>query len=181
MTMMKTFRTTTTMMMMMMMMTTTTTMMTNRRVMALLSRSGTVMRTKSTLTARPSRAFNEAGSFLIHHNIHTSPSLSNLSLEKKVAVTTEFSSQSYKRFFGSKRPKWKGPFVKELNVIGKQLVTLPRSVEITSKMVGLACNVHSGRSLIKLSIIDEMIGHKVGEFVPTRAIFVYKKKKKGKN
>ena len=157
--------------------------MTNRIGMALLTRNGTAMRTKSTLTARPSRAFNEPGSLFIHHHIHTSQSLSNLSLEKKVAVTTEFSSPSDKRFFGSKRSKWKGPFVKTLEpVIGKQLVTVPRNYEITSRMVGLACNVHSGRSLIKLNIIDEMIGHKVGEFVPTRAVYVYKKKKqKGKN
>jgi ribosomal protein S19 len=44
--------------------------------------------------------------------------------------------------------------------------------------VGLTCNVYSGKKLVKLNLTDEMIGHKAGEFSPTRAKFVYKKKKK---
>ena len=47
-------------------------------------------------------------------------------------------------------------------------------------MVGITGNVHSGRTLVKLTIIDEMIGHKIGEFVPTRERFIFKKKKKKK-
>jgi len=76
-----------------------------------------------------------------------------------------------------KRSKWKGPFIKKYNLTDK-LAVLPRNYEVTSKIVGLTCNVHSGRALIKLNITDEMIGHKVGEFVPTRERFVFKKKKK---
>lgn len=78
-----------------------------------------------------------------------------------------------------KRPKWKGPFFKKLDFI-KKLPLLPRNYEITSRIVGLTCNVHSGRVLVKLNIIDEMIGHKVGEFIPTREKFIFKKKKKKK-
>ena len=76
-----------------------------------------------------------------------------------------------------KRSKWKGPLLKKLNFT-ERLVVLPRNYEITSKLVGLTCNVHSGRTFIKLSITDEMIGHKTGEFVFTRERFVLKKKKK---
>jgi len=76
-----------------------------------------------------------------------------------------------------KRSKWKGPLLKKLNFT-ERLVVLPRNYEITSKLVGLTCNVHSGRTFIKLSITDEMIGHKTGEFVFTRERFVSKKKKK---
>lgn len=76
-----------------------------------------------------------------------------------------------------KRAKWKGPFLKKYELTGK-LPTLPRNYEITSKIVGLVCNVYSGKTLAKLVIVDEMIGHKVGEFVPTRARYVFKKKKK---
>ena len=76
-----------------------------------------------------------------------------------------------------KRSKWKGPFVKKYD-LNERLVVLPRNYEITSKIVGLTCNVHSGRTFVKLIITDEMIGYKVGEFVSTRERFVFKKKKK---
>jgi ribosomal protein S19 len=78
-----------------------------------------------------------------------------------------------------KRSKWKGPFIQKLDH-NKKLPLLPRNHQITSQIVGLTCNVHSGKSFIKLNITDEMIGCKVGEFVPTRERFVYKKKKKKK-
>ena len=78
-----------------------------------------------------------------------------------------------------KRSKWKGPFVKKIIYIQK-LPSLARNYEITSKFVGLTCHVHSGRAFVKLNITNEMIGHKVGEFVSTRERFVFKKKKKKK-
>lgn len=78
-----------------------------------------------------------------------------------------------------KRSKWKGPFTKKPDST-KRLPFLSRNYEITSQIVGLNCNVHSGCTLVKLNITDEMIGHKVGEFVPTRERFVFKKKKKKK-
>ena len=78
-----------------------------------------------------------------------------------------------------KRSKWKGPFVQKLD-LSKKLPLLPRNYELTSMTVGLICNVHSGKTLVKLNITDKMIGHKVGEFVPTRERFVFKKKKKKK-
>jgi len=78
-----------------------------------------------------------------------------------------------------KRSKWKGPLIKPKNS-KSNLLLLPRNYEITSKIVGLTCNVHSGKKFIKLNLNDEMIGHKVGEFVPTRERFEFKKKKKKK-
>jgi len=76
-----------------------------------------------------------------------------------------------------KRAKWKGPFIKNSNNQNRFKV-LPRNYEITAQVVGLTCNVHSGKKLVKLNLTDGMVGHKVGEFSPTRAKFVYKKKKK---
>jgi len=76
-----------------------------------------------------------------------------------------------------KRSKWKGPFFKKLNST-KNFVTLPRNCEITSMLVGLTCHVHSGKTFVRLKIVDEMIGHKAGEFIPTREKFVFKKKRK---
>ena len=76
-----------------------------------------------------------------------------------------------------KRSKWKGPFFKKLDST-KKLPQLARNCEITYKFVGLTCGVHSGKTFVKLNITNEMIGHKVGEFVSTRERFVFKKKKK---
>jgi small subunit ribosomal protein S19 len=78
-----------------------------------------------------------------------------------------------------KRAKWKGPFIQKKNNNNKQNIVkvLPRNYEITAQVVGLTCNVYSGKKLVKLNLTDEMIGHKAGEFSPTRAKFLYKKKK----
>ena len=77
-----------------------------------------------------------------------------------------------------KRSKWKGPFVKKENTKNKKLIILPRNFEVTLNMVGVTCNVYSGKKLIKLTLVEDMIGHKLGEFAPTREKFVFKKKKK---
>lgn len=74
-----------------------------------------------------------------------------------------------------KRSKWKGPFIKKKN---KKLLLFPRNLEITLNVVGKICNVHSGKKLVKVILLEEMVGHKVGEFVPTREKFVFKKNKK---
>ena len=78
-----------------------------------------------------------------------------------------------------KRSKWKGPFTKKIDV-GVKLPLLARDYEITSYVIGLTCNVHSGKKLVSLTLTDDMIGHKIGEFVPTRVKFEFKKKKKKK-
>ena len=78
-----------------------------------------------------------------------------------------------------KRAKWKGPLVKSKDLNKKQAV-LPRNHEITAQIAGLVCNVYSGKKFVKLNLTNEMIGHKLGEFVPTRERFEFKKKKKKK-
>lgn len=79
-----------------------------------------------------------------------------------------------------KRSKWKGPFINNKNSNDDKLPILPRNLQITSNIVGLTGNVYSGKKFIKINLTDEMIGHKVGEFSPTRDKFVFKKKKKKK-
>ena len=78
-----------------------------------------------------------------------------------------------------KRSKWKGPLIKSKD-LKKKLPILPRDYTIISQVVGVACNVHSGKKFVKLNLTEEMIGHKIGEFVPTRERFEFKKKKKKK-
>ena len=76
-----------------------------------------------------------------------------------------------------KRSKWKGPFTSKKDN-KKKLQVFPRNYEITSQIVGVTCNVYSGKKFIKLNLVDDMIGHKLGEFCPTREKFEFKKKKK---
>jgi len=80
-----------------------------------------------------------------------------------------------------KRAKWKGPFVNDnllKEVKNHKFETLTRSSLIVPKFVGLSLRVYNGKTFIIIKIIKEMVGHKLGEFVPTRKQFFYKKKLK---
>ena len=77
-----------------------------------------------------------------------------------------------------KRSKWKGPFVKKIDILKKKVLELPRYFEVTLNMIGKTCSVYSGKEWVQLILVEEMIGHKLGEFVATREKFVFKKKKK---
>lgn len=58
--------------------------------------------------------------------------------------------------------------------------TWSRSSTICSDFVGLRFRVHNGKEHLPLVISADMIGHKLGEFVPTRVRYEFKKKKKKK-
>ena len=72
----------------------------------------------------------------------------------------------------------KGPFVNErllakiveMNNTGKKLVlkTWSRASTIFPDMVGHTIAVHDGRKHVPVYIVEEMVGHKLGEFAPTR-------------
>ena len=55
-----------------------------------------------------------------------------------------------------------------------------RSLIIVEKLIGNRLRVYNGKEFIPLLIAPEMVGHKLGEFVPTRARYEFKKKKKKK-
>ena len=77
-----------------------------------------------------------------------------------------------------KRSKWKGPFIQKQNFNSKTATKLPRNFEITLNMINTVCQVYSGKKWVNLVLTEDMIGHKLGEFVSTRVKFVFKKKKK---
>ena len=72
----------------------------------------------------------------------------------------------------------KGPFVQEkllkriheMNEAGekKALKTWSRSSTIFPEMPGHTIAVHDGRKHVPVYITEDMIGHKLGEFAPTR-------------
>jgi len=51
---------------------------------------------------------------------------------------------------------------------GDTIKTWSRSSMITPEMVGLNMAVHNGKEHISVNIIEEMVGHRLGEFSPTR-------------
>jgi len=72
----------------------------------------------------------------------------------------------------------KGPFIadsllkkiEKLNTSNKKEVikTWSRASTILPLMVGHTIAVHNGRQHIPVFISDQMVGHKLGEFAPTR-------------
>lgn len=71
----------------------------------------------------------------------------------------------------------KGPFVdaKLLKKLGKLksgdktiIKTWSRDSVITPEMVGFTIAVHNGKKHIPVFIIEDMVGHRLGEFSPTR-------------
>ena len=57
-----------------------------------------------------------------------------------------------------------------MNKSGKKKVikTWSRSSMITPDFVGLTFAVHNGKQFIPVYVSDNMVGHKLGEFAPTR-------------
>jgi small subunit ribosomal protein S19 len=47
-------------------------------------------------------------------------------------------------------------------------------------MVGLTFAVHNGKKFIPVFVSDNMVGHKLGEFSPTRTYYGHTADKKGK-
>nr|AKC35184.1 30S ribosomal protein S19 [Ulva sp. UNA00071828] len=82
----------------------------------------------------------------------------------------------------------KGPFVAEhllkkvqqLNKNNEKRVveTWSRSSTIVPIMIGHTIAVHNGREHIPIFITDQMVGHKLGEFAPTRTFKGHIKKDK---
>jgi small subunit ribosomal protein S19 len=71
----------------------------------------------------------------------------------------------------------KGPFVDEklMEKVGKLklgdktvIKTWARACSITPEMVGFSFGVHNGKTHIPVFITEDMVGHKLGEFSPTR-------------
>lgn len=51
--------------------------------------------------------------------------------------------------------------------------TWARSSTITPEMVGFKFGVHNGREHITVTVVEDMVGHKLGEFSPTKKFIVH--------
>lgn len=75
------------------------------------------------------------------------------------------------------RPSRKGPWVdpKLLKKISKlkpgdatPVKTWARDSEVAPEMVGFTFAVHTGRDFVNVAVSEDMVGHRLGEFAPTR-------------
>ena len=89
------------------------------------------------------------------------------------------------------RSVWKGPFV-DLSLLKKAEVaqestarsgpikTWSRRSTILPQFVGLVFGVYNGQKHVPVSVNEEMVGHKFGEFSPTRTFHGHSGDKKAK-
>lgn len=54
---------------------------------------------------------------------------------------------------------------------GKVIKTWSRRSTIVPEMVGITLAVHNGRKFIPVFVSENMVGHKLGEFSPTRTFY----------
>ena len=88
------------------------------------------------------------------------------------------------------RAVWKGPFVdgyvmkkaEAARASGKnQVIQIwSRRSTILPQFVGLTFGVYSGKSFIPVLVSEDMVGHKFGEFAPTRTYYGHGADKKAK-
>ena len=79
------------------------------------------------------------------------------------------------------RAVWKGPFVEEslMKKVDKYktdpkkipIKTWSRKSTIIPDFVGLSFLIYNGKKFIPLTVSEDMVGHKFGEFAPTRQFF----------
>ena len=79
------------------------------------------------------------------------------------------------------RAVWKGPFVEEslIKKVEKQqnqtnrkpIKTWSRKSTIIPDFVGISFLIYNGKKFIPITVSEEMVGHKLGEFAPTRQFF----------
>lgn len=84
----------------------------------------------------------------------------------------------------------KGPFIDDHlmkkveaakeNNSRKVIKTWSRRSDISPDMVGLTFAVHNGKKFIPVFVTENMVGHKLGEFSPTRTYYGHAADKKGR-
>lgn len=59
----------------------------------------------------------------------------------------------------------------------KAIKTWSRRSTIIPEMVGMSFEVHNGKKHLPVSVVEAMVGHKLGEFAPTRTFKGHSSKK----
>jgi small subunit ribosomal protein S19 len=88
------------------------------------------------------------------------------------------------------RSVWKGPFV-DFHLLKKAMAALAsgassvintwsRRSTILPDFVGLTFGVHNGKKFIPVLVNEDMVGHKLGAYAPTRTYFGHAGNKRAK-
>jgi small subunit ribosomal protein S19 len=88
------------------------------------------------------------------------------------------------------RSAWKGPFIdgyllkkierSRSSTKSESVKTYSRRSSILPQFVGLNFSVYNGMKFISFLITEDMVGHKLGEFSPTRTFYGHAADKKAK-
>ena len=88
------------------------------------------------------------------------------------------------------RSVWKGPFVdgyllkkaEKSHAEGRKqaIKTWSRRSTILPQFVGLTFQVHNGNKFVPVLVTEDMVGHKLGEFAPSRTYYGHAADKKAK-
>ena len=89
------------------------------------------------------------------------------------------------------RSVWKGPFVdgyllkkaegvRDSGRTNEVIKIWSRRSTILPQFVGLTFGVHNGQKHIPVSVTEDMVGHKFGEFAPTRTYYGHAADKKAR-
>jgi len=84
----------------------------------------------------------------------------------------------------------KGPFIEpqllrkvtiaQESMSNRVIKTWSRRSTIVPEMVGITLAVHNGRKFIPVFVTEDMVGHKLGEFSPTRTFYGHAGDRKSK-
>ena len=84
----------------------------------------------------------------------------------------------------------KGPYIEQAlmkkvmiaqqNRSNKVIKTWSRRSTIFPEMVGITLAVHNGKKFVPVFVTENMVGHKLGEFSPTRTFYGHAGDKKSK-
>ena len=79
------------------------------------------------------------------------------------------------------RSVWKGPFVEESlikkvektknDLNKKPIKTWSRKSTIIPEFIGISFLIYNGKKFIPITVSEDMVGHKFGEFSPTRTFY----------
>ncbi|KAH7340641.1 hypothetical protein B0J17DRAFT_705036 [Rhizoctonia solani] len=81
------------------------------------------------------------------------------------------------------RSAWKGPYFVAFSNLSRArtdnipVKTMSRSCTILPNFVGVKFLVHNGKQFLPVSVTQDMVGHKLGEFAPTRKRFTFRQTK----
>lgn len=62
----------------------------------------------------------------------------------------------------------------------RAIKTWSRRSMVVPEMVGLTFAVHNGREFVPVFVTENMVGHKLGEFAPTRTFYGHAADRKGR-